>query len=88
MPVILHHMGMAKPWRLFIRHRHMRIGWYYYGLYRDFLKDTPWRDWLAGNWTFGDFTRNLEWELVESVRRFHPPGRAPRICGTTQSLLA
>lgn len=70
MPVILHHMGRAKPWRLFIRHRHMRIGWYYYGLYRDFLKDTPWRDWLAGNWTFGDFTRNLEWELVESVRRF------------------
>jgi len=69
MPVILHHMGMAKPWRLFIRHRHMRIGWYYYGLYRNFLKDTPWSDWLAGNWTFGDFARNLEWELVESVRR-------------------
>jgi len=70
MPVILHHMGMAKPWRLFIRHRHMRIGWYYYGLYRDFLKDTPWRDWLATNWTWGDFTRNLEWELVESLRKF------------------
>ena len=69
-PVILHHMGMAKPWRPFIRYRPMRIGWYYYSLYRAFLKGTPWETWLATNWTWRDFTRNLEWELAEIVRRY------------------
>ena len=67
-PIIVHHMGGTKPWRLFARRRSYAVGRYYYDLYRSFLEGTPWEEWLSEQWTLRDFGKYLEWEVATAVR--------------------
>lgn len=69
-PVIVHHMGSIKPWRLFSRGRPFSVSRYYYGLYREFLRGTPWEDWLARQWTRKDILKCLEWTVINAGRQF------------------
>jgi lipopolysaccharide biosynthesis glycosyltransferase len=67
-PVIVHHMGLGKPWRPLIRGRHLPASLYYYGLYRSFLRGAPWEAWLRAQWSLREVTKYAEWEISNAVR--------------------
>jgi lipopolysaccharide biosynthesis glycosyltransferase len=58
-PVLIHYDGPNKPWKRFGRHRRLfedRTG---YRLYEDFIRDSPWPNWLDDQWTAYDLLRNV-----------------------------
>jgi len=67
-PVIIHHTGTNKPWRPFVRGRHLSASLYYFGLYRSFLAGTPWEGWLAAQWARKDIMKYLEWKIANTFR--------------------
>lgn len=73
LPVILHYAGGAKPWRRFQPHKGLfeqRAAW---RLYVDFIRTTPWPDWLRRQWTWRDLGQALRHEVVARRRRWRRP---------------
>src|SRR5690606_32866131 len=62
-PVVLHHYGDDKPWRRYGYGKRLFPDRSAYRLYEDFIRATPWSDWLRGQWTARDLRANLEWEI-------------------------
>lgn len=68
-PVILHHMGEDKPWRRYGRRKRLFPDRSAYRLYEEFVKDTPWPDWLDRQWSARDVWLSVGWELKRFGRR-------------------
>lgn len=60
-PVIVHYSGPLKPWVRFKKGKGLFQDVEAYRLYEDFVRGTPWADWLSEQWTGRD--------LVRAVRR-------------------
>jgi len=68
-PVIVHHTGDDKPWRRFVYNKGLLPDLSAYRLYEDFLKDSPWPDWLGEQWTGRDLYLNMRWEIGRFLRK-------------------
>lgn len=81
-PVIIHHAGRLKPWRRFCHGRALFRDLAAYRLYEDFLRGSPWPNWLDEQWGWRDFYLNVKSEIGRIARRLtgklDEPGRQQR----------
>lgn len=68
-PVIVHYAGPLKPWMRFRKRKGLFQDIEAYRLYRDFLRDTPWSDWLRRQWTGRDLALAVRQEAKRRFRR-------------------
>jgi lipopolysaccharide biosynthesis glycosyltransferase len=68
-PVIIHYIGHDKPWKKYGYGKRIAQNLPAHRLYRDFLRDSPWPDWLDAQWTAQDFRKNLIYEMRLISRR-------------------
>jgi len=76
-PVIVHYIGQAKLWKRFSGGKHMFAHRSAYRAYEDFLRDTPWKNWLDEQWSFRDVLAGIRFEvktLRRSLRGSYPAG--------------
>ena len=76
-PVIVHYAGPAKPWKRFAGEKQMFAHRSAYRAYEDFLRDTPWKNWLDDQWEFRDVLAGIRLEakaLRRLLRGRHPAG--------------
>lgn len=67
--VIIHHMGDQKPWRRFVQGKPLLFpDLKAYHLYRDFLKNSPWPEWLSEQWGWHDLYMNVRGEIGRILR--------------------
>jgi len=74
-PIILHYTGHNKPWLRFRKYKRVFEHHEAYCLYAEFLKDTPWPDWLSSQWSTEDLAGSLRHEVstaIEWLLRKHP----------------
>jgi lipopolysaccharide biosynthesis glycosyltransferase len=76
-PTIIHYIGADKPWKKYGFGKRLLRKRPAYRLYEAFLRDTPWPDWLAGQWTLDDLRRNIVWEMKILSRRLRRKTSAP-----------
>lgn len=76
-PAIIHYMGADKPWKKYGFGKRLLHNKPAYRLYEAFLRDSPWPDWLATQWTLDDLRRNLVWETKILSRRLRRKASAP-----------
>lgn len=62
-PAIRHYDGPHKPWKRFAHNRRLFSLEAPYRRYRRFVAETPWRDWLARQWSARDLRDNIRFEL-------------------------
>jgi lipopolysaccharide biosynthesis glycosyltransferase len=74
-PVIVHYDGPLKPWIRFKKNKGLFQDLDAYRLYQDFLRDTPWSDWLRQQWTVRDLILACRRDAKRLVTRL--TGRAP-----------
>ncbi len=68
--VIMHHMGHEKPWRRFVYGKKLFFpDLTAYHLYRDFLKDSPWPEWLDEQFNWRDLYLNVRGEIGRVLHR-------------------
>jgi len=82
-PVIIHHVGDDKPWRRFVYNKPLFPDLAAYKLYKDFLRKTPWPDWLGEQWRWKDLIANIVCEtrriLINVMKgRFKEPSPQKR----------
>ena len=68
-PVIVHHVGVHKPWRRYGYGKRLFQDRRAYRLYKAFLTNTPWSGWLDEQWSGGDFYKSIVWEVRRVTRR-------------------
>ena len=61
-PVIIHHAGTRKPWVRYGKKRRLLHTNETYQLYKSFLRDTPWSNWLSMQWSTRDFLKSARFE--------------------------
>ncbi|PKN37741.1 MAG: hypothetical protein CVU62_08435 [Deltaproteobacteria bacterium HGW-Deltaproteobacteria-2] len=67
--VIIHHMGDQKPWRRFVYGKPLFFpDLTAYCCYKDFLKDSPWPEWLDEQWGWRDLYMNIRGEVARILR--------------------
>lgn len=67
--VIMHYMGLQKPWLRFAYGKPLLFpDLKAYRLYEDFLKDSPWPDWLNKQRRWHDFYMNVKGEIGRILR--------------------
>jgi lipopolysaccharide biosynthesis glycosyltransferase len=76
-PAIIHYMGSDKPWKKYGYGKRIAQNRAANRLYKSFLKDSPWPDWLDAQWTRKDFRKNLVYELRLISRRIRRVPSAP-----------
>lgn len=76
-PVLIHYDGPNKPWKRFGRHRRLFENRTGYRLYENFVRSSPWPDWLDEQWTAKDLTRNVGEELKNISRYVRGRSRIP-----------
>lgn len=79
-PVIVHYAGFDKPWKRYGYGKDLRRNLAVSGMYRSFLRDTPWSSWLDSQWTARDVGKNLlyEWRVMTKSLRGKPAVRMSR----------
>lgn len=74
-PVIIHHVGDNKPWRRFVYNKPLLFpDLEAYRMYKDFLKNSPWPDWLNEQWSWHDLYMNIRGEIGRILRRLRLRG--------------
>jgi len=69
-PVIIHHVGNEKPWCRFVYGKPLLFpDLTAYRLYKDFLKDSPWPEWLGEQWSWHDLYMNTRGEIGRILRK-------------------
>jgi len=68
-PGIVHYAGFDKPWKRFGHDKPLVPDLTAYRLYREFLRESPWPDWLSRQWTLDDLSQNLASEMRWLGRR-------------------
>jgi lipopolysaccharide biosynthesis glycosyltransferase len=76
-PVIIHYIGIDKPWKKYGYGKRIARDRPALRLYRDFVRDTPWQAWLDAQWTSRDFCKNLLYETRLISRRVRGKPSAP-----------
>ena len=77
-PVILHHVGDAKPWRPYGYHRRLLAMRQYFQAYEAFVSEMPeWQAWLDAQWGWRDVRANLAWEARRVTRLLRGRPEAP-----------
>ena len=61
-PAIIHYAGPLKPWKRFAKRKRLFESIEAYRLYQDFIRDTPWPNWLRQHWTSRDLAACLRHE--------------------------
>jgi lipopolysaccharide biosynthesis glycosyltransferase len=69
LPVITHYLGNNKPWRRFQEFKRLFEHRAAYRLYAEFIRETPWPNWLRTQWTVEDLIGSLRHELRVGVER-------------------
>jgi lipopolysaccharide biosynthesis glycosyltransferase len=67
-PAILHYMGDNKPWKRFGRNKRPGSHREAYQLYRAFIEETPWRDFLRSQWRWKDLVGSLICEMESRMK--------------------
>lgn len=67
-PVIVHYIGLAKPWKRFSDGKQMFAHRNAYRAYEDFVRGTPWKNWLDDQWSFRDILAGIRFE-AKTFRR-------------------
>ena len=62
-PAIVHHAGPGKPWKRFGRNRRFLRPGDEYRQYVEFVRQTPWPEWLSTQWAARDFFASARYEL-------------------------
>jgi lipopolysaccharide biosynthesis glycosyltransferase len=68
-PGIVHYAGHDKPWKRFGHDKPLFPDRTAYRLYRDFLRESPWPDWLDRQWILDDLSQNIASEMRWLGRR-------------------
>jgi lipopolysaccharide biosynthesis glycosyltransferase len=76
-PAIIHYAGGDKPWKKYGFGKRLLHDRPAYRLYEAFLRDSPWPDWLATQWTLNDLRLNVVWEMKILSRRLRRKASAP-----------
>lgn len=76
-PVIVHYFGAHKPWIRFRKGRSVFQDLDAYRRYRDFVRDTPWPDWLSQQWTARDLRLAVVSQVKRDLRRLFGRARTP-----------
>ena len=76
-PVIVHYDGPLKPWIRFKKGKSLFQDLDAYRLYEDFIRDTPWSDWLRRQWTARDLVMAARRDARELLKRLI--GKAPAL---------
>ncbi len=67
--IIIHHMGEQKPWRRFAHGKTLLFpDLKAYHLFKNFLKDSPWPEWLDEQRGWYDLYRNIKGEIGRILR--------------------
>lgn len=82
-PVIIHYTGNDKPWRRFTYDKPLFPDLHAYRLYKDFLKDSPWPNWLNEQWRWKDLIANIVFEtrrlIIKTAKgNLREPSKAKR----------
>jgi lipopolysaccharide biosynthesis glycosyltransferase len=78
-PAITHYSGIDKPWKRFGHDKPLFPDMQAYSLYADFIRATPWPDWLQQQWSYRDIRAGLRSSLRHSWRAWrHRPSEADR----------
>ena len=64
LPKIMHYAGPNKPWKRFRKFKRLLEHRDAYKMYVEFLRDTPWPDWLSSQWNLGDLIGSLGHEVT------------------------
>jgi lipopolysaccharide biosynthesis glycosyltransferase len=77
---VIHHMGVAKPWKRFSEGRRLFELEEPYRAYQRFLDGTPWEGWLQTQWTRTDLRKNVRYHLRDVIARLRrlPTRSSPR----------
>jgi lipopolysaccharide biosynthesis glycosyltransferase len=67
--VIVHYAGPLKPWMRFKKGKGLFQDIDAYRLYEDFIRSTPWSDWLRRQWTMRDVVRAIRHEMNNLFKR-------------------
>lgn len=76
-PIIVHYVGADKPWKKYGYGKRIRQNLPANRLYDAFVRNSPWPDWLDAQWTYGDFRKNVVYELRLISRRLRRAPSAP-----------
>ena len=69
-PVIVHYAGRSKPWKRFGRSKRLFENLDAFRLYEAFIRESPWPDWLATQWTVRDLVASLRAEAKYHLAAF------------------
>jgi lipopolysaccharide biosynthesis glycosyltransferase len=78
-PAIIHYAGDNKPWKRFGRHKRPGSQAEAYSLYQDFVRQTPWPNFLRSQWNAKDLLGSIacEAKYLWSVLTRRAPSRKP-----------
>ncbi len=80
-PAIIHYHGPDKPWKRYGYGKRLLQPRYPYQLYHEFVRGSPWPNWLKERWTWGDVCKNLLYEFRLASRRMRGrPNALPTRC--------
>jgi lipopolysaccharide biosynthesis glycosyltransferase len=68
-PAIVHYHGPDKPWKRYGYGKRLLQHRYPYALYQEFVRGSPWPNWLRDQWTWRDVCKNLLYEFRIASRR-------------------
>lgn len=68
-PVVIHYAGLDKPWKRYGYGKRLLHNRRPYRIYREFVRSSPWPNWLRDQWTWRDFGKNLMYECRVATRR-------------------
>jgi lipopolysaccharide biosynthesis glycosyltransferase len=76
-PAIVHYAGPFKPWKRFMKGKGLLQDRKAYRLYRSFVRDTPWPEWLGQQWTGRDLMRAARHQAKGGIKRLLGRKRGP-----------